>query len=341
MPLRMIEIFLPTEKEKQVHDMLDEFVSTDVWSDRISESRTLVRVLLPTEETEAVLDALDKRFSYLDDFRIILLPVKAAIPRCGEAAKETPENPECEEELKQPPRKLSRISREELYTNITEMARLTNIYIIFVILSSIVAAIGIMRSNVAIIVGAMVIAPLLGPNVALSFGTTLGDSKLIRNALKSNMAGIAVALALSIAGGIVLGIDTSSGEVVSRTQASLYDIVLALAAGSAGALSLTAGLSSALIGVMVAVALLPPLVTFGMLVGAGDWRLAFGAMLILFVNLICINLAGVVTFLLHGIRPLTWWESDRARKATRLAIVLWSLLLITLIVLIILSQQPW
>jgi uncharacterized membrane protein len=85
---------------------------------------------------------------------------------------------------------------------------------------------------------------------------------------------------------------------------------------------------------MVAVALLPPLVTCGMLLGAGYRQKAFNATLLLFTNIICVNLAGVVTFLLQGIRPITWWEADRAKKATRIAIMLWILLLSALLFII-------
>ncbi len=119
---------------------------------------------------------------------------------------------------------------------------------------------------------------------------------------------------------------------------SLGDVLLALAAGSAAALSFTTGVLSALIGVMVAVALLPPLVTLGMLVGVGRWDMALGALLLLLTNLICINLAGVVTFLARGIRPLTWWEERKAKKATRQAIAIWTFLLILLVMVILLSR---
>lgn len=334
MALRMIEIFVPTEKEKQLQELLKEHKALDVWSDRLSESRTLVRVLLRTEETETVMDLLDKRFSYLEEFRIVLIPVAACIPRPQEPEKEPDTAPK-----EEAPSKPSRLSREELYTNISEMTRLTKIYVVMVILSAIVAAIGIMRGNVAVIVGAMVIAPLLGPNVALSFATTLGDIKLARQALLSNIIGLLTALAVAVIAGLMFDVNPLDPEVASRTHAYPGDIILALAAGAAGALSLTTGISTALIGVMVAVALLPPLVTFGMMLGAQKWQFALGAMLLLLVNLICINLAGVLTFLLQGVRPLTWWEADRARKATRIAIALWLILLAALAALILLSQR--
>lgn len=125
-------------------------------------------------------------------------------------------------------------------------------------------------------------------------------------------------------------------EALAGKEMSLE--VLALAAGSAGALAFTTGMSSALIGVMVAVALLPPLVTVGLLFGSGEGKMASGALLLFLTNMICLNLAGIATFLLQGVRPLSWWEAAVARKATYRAIVFWGLLLTALIIVVFLSQ---
>ncbi|HBZ55020.1 MAG TPA: TIGR00341 family protein, partial [Syntrophobacteraceae bacterium] len=115
--------------------------------------------------------------------------------------------------------------------------------------------------------------------------------------------------------------------------------VVALASGSAGALAFTTGVSATLIGVMVAVALLPPLVTFGLLLGGGHTELSMGALSLFLVNLICVNLAGVITFLIQGIRPATMWEKDRALKATRIAIALWVALLAALVGMMLLLRK--
>jgi uncharacterized membrane protein len=127
--------------------------------------------------------------------------------------------------------------------------------------------------------------------------------------------------------------------MASRAKVQLGDIVVALASGSAGALAFTTGVSATLIGVMVAVALLPPLVTFGLLLGGGHTVLAMGALSLFLVNLICVNLAGVTTFLVQGIHPATWWEKDRAAKATRIAIVLWVALLAVLVGMTLLLRK--
>jgi uncharacterized hydrophobic protein (TIGR00341 family) len=146
-------------------------------------------------------------------------------------------------------------------------------------------------------------------------------------------------MTLSVLIGVLVHVDPTLSEVASRTRVGFGDIAVALASGCAGALAFTTGVSATLIGVMVAVALLPPLVTFGLLLGGGNLELATGALSLFLMNLICVNLAGVATFLVQGIRPASWWEKDRAVKATRIAIVLWMALLAALIGLVLLLRK--
>ena len=104
-------------------------------------------------------------------------------------------------------------------------------------------------------------------------------------------------------------------------------------------MALTTGVSATLIGAMMAVALLPPLVTFGLLLGGAHPALAMGALSLFLMNLICVNLAGMTTFLVQGIHPATWWEKDRAAKSTRIAIGLWVALLAALVGMIPLLRK--
>lgn len=253
------------------------------------------------------------------------------LAEAGSAGEDGDQEREAVEAEKEGP---ARISREELYSDVTDISGLSTYYLVMVGLSTVVASVGILRDNPAVIVGAMVIAPLLGPNMALALATTLGDVSLGREAIGSTSAGVAVTLAVSMAWGMVASVDPGGPAILQLTTVGYGELFLALAAGSAGVLSITRGTATALVGVMVAVALLPPLVACGLLLGAGELALAGDAAVLVAANVICVNLAGVVTFLARGVRPRRWWEADRARKATRIAIGLWVLLLVGLVLVI-------
>ena len=338
MSLRLIESILPAgETAESVKGLLGELPVINVWEESGTDKTAVVKIIALAKDSESILDALEKRYSGKEVFRIVLLPVEATIPRPDSAKEEAAAT--AAEKKKESVLKIGRISREELYADIKDSADITLVYIVLVALSSVVASIGILKNNVAIVVGAMVIAPLIGPNIALAFGTTLGDLDLIARAFKANAVGFAVALVLSVVIGAFFLVDPSIEQLSSRTHVGLGDVAIALASGVAGTLAFTQGLPSALIGVMVAVALLPPTVSVGMLAGTGNLTQAAGALQLLLVNVICINLSAVSTFFIQGVRPLSWWEAKKAKKSTRTAIIIWSLLLLLLIITILISKK--
>jgi uncharacterized hydrophobic protein (TIGR00341 family) len=338
MPFRLIEMVLPENWVEEAKELLQGPQIVDVWYDRISERQTLLKILVSMEETEPLIDLLDKHYSNIEGFRLILLPVVASVPRLEEPVKPSPQKEETTPS-KEERRKAERINREELYDVVKDTIKPSWVYVIMVILSAIVAAIGILDNNVAVVIGAMVIAPLLGPNIALALATNLGDLTLAQKSLKTNAIGIFTALILSFLLGIFLDVNPAIPEIAYRTKISLVNVVLALASGSAGALAFTSGASVALVGVMVAVAILPPVVTLGLLLGSGYIYLALNALWLLLTNLICINLSGVTTFWIQGIKPTTWWEVNIARRATLVSVLSCAMLLAILIVLILFSDK--
>jgi uncharacterized hydrophobic protein (TIGR00341 family) len=337
MALRLLEIVVPEEATGEALTIVEQAKVTNFWLTCSCENRSILKMILTAEKTESMLDTFEKKYGHLEDFHMILLPLEASYPSTKEIEEKAAESKEEEEGKKK--REPLRVSRQELYHDVFDSSKLTNTYMIMIVLSAVVAAIGLVKDNVAVIIGAMVIAPLLGPNVALSFATTIGDAELGRSALKTNITGILIAFAVSLILGFFLVIDSSTGEIASRTVVSYGDMALALASGVAAALSITTGAPAVLIGVMVAVALMPPLATFGLLLGSGNVNLASGALELVAVNMICINLAGVVTFLVQGVRPLNWWETSKAKKATRYAIIIWVSLLIILSALLTVVHQ--
>ncbi len=324
---QLIEIILPEGRAEDIGELLHGISILASWRDRLANNQARIHLLVETGRVEAVLNALETYLQPLPNARAVLLPVEAVIPQ-PENEKINGENHKEEEGEKE--KKAARISRQELYNDVTPGVSLSGNYLVMVMLSAIIAAIGLIRNDMAIIIGAMVLAPLLLPNVAFALANTLGDTDLGWNAVKTTLAGVALAIVTGTIIGLMVHVDPSNAAIEARTHLGWSDLLLALASGSAGVLSLTSGGKLSLVGVMVAVALMPPLVTGGLLLGGGLYQPGTGALNLALANIICINLAGVVTFHLQGIRPSTWWEKDKARRASRRATIILVVLLLTL-----------
>jgi uncharacterized hydrophobic protein (TIGR00341 family) len=324
MELRLIEVVLPIGSVQRIPELLKPHKTIGIWDESLDDARRLSRILTTAAEVEVIVDCVHNEFGEQSDLRVLVFRVEATVP----APKDDDEDKETETTLQ-------RVSRHELYAAISRSAGVSSTFVILVVLSTVVAGIGLIRDSVAIIIGAMVIAPLLGPNVSMALATTLGDSDLAWKSLKANVIGISLAFMLACVIGLIFHPSLSSQEIASRTQVGLSDPLLALASGCAGVLAYTTGAPSSLIGVMVAVALLPPLTVSGMMLTGGHYSEAGGAALLVLVNVICVNLAGVVTFVAQGIGPRRWWEADRAKRSSRIAIAVWLALLVILVAIIV------
>lgn len=329
MSLKILEVIVDQADIELVIDIAKHHDVLDYWySPKSEESRTHIRMLVRPEKRQAVMDALQSVLTVPETARIIIQPVETVWP-IPNVDKDTEKS-----------RGTSRLqtTREELYSEIERGARLNNNFFLLTFLSTVVAAIGLIENNVAVIIGAMVIAPLLGPNIALALGAALGDSELMWRALKANLYGIITAFIYSCIIGYLWASPIDSAELTSRTNVGLDSIALALASGAAAALSLATGLSSVLVGVMVAVALLPPIATAGLMTGSAQFQEAIGAGLLLAVNIVCVNLSAKLVFLFQGVRPRTWSEEHKASQSVRLYLAIWIISLLILAAVIYLRQ---
>ena len=320
--MRIIEVLTDCGHIDTIRGIAEHNEILDCWADRSEEEeRCSIRLLVSKEKQQVVLDSIQQSLVASEGWRIIIHPVEATIPR-----------PEEKEKEKEEKKKYSGgRTREELYQEIESGARVNTNYLLLVMFSTVVAAIGLIEDNVAVVIGAMVIAPLLGPNIALAFGAALGDRVLILRSLQTNFTGMGCALTLAYVIGLLWPASLSSTEVLARTDVNAAGIVLALVSGAAGVISLTTGVSSALVGVMVAVAILPPTATFGLMLASGNYKHALGAALLLAVNVVCVNLAAKLVFLFKGVKPRTWLEKQKARQSIIIYIVFW---VITLAILV-------
>ena len=250
--MKLIEVVTSTQNLKPVISIAEQHDSEVNWIGSSEEQgKNLIRILVNNDKRQLVLDALQGFLGSDESSKILVLSLEAVLPRQENEASEV-KNEEA-----------VTTTREELYNDIVKNARLDSTYLLLVFLSTVVVAIGLLEDNVAVVIGAMVIAPLLGPNIALALGAALGDISLMWKAVKTTMAGITLALSLSMILGFFYPLNLDSHELLARTDVGLDSVTLALASGAAAVISLTTGLASVLVGVMVAVALLPPTATLG------------------------------------------------------------------------------
>ena len=337
MPLRVLQIILPIDQHQDLCALLDEIKCEQHWITPLDNDLAMTSVLLQKESVEEVSDTIKEQYKYLDGFRTILYDVQTTYPSLPEPEKKPVEQTETEPSKPSWHPRFGRVSREELVEDIKDSAKITPVFVVMVFLATIVACVGLIKDSPAIIIGAMVIAPLLGPNTALALGTMLGNTKMIRSAIYSNLLGLAVAVCISVFVGYFAITDPLNAEITSRTVVDTGDIALALASGAAGAVAFTTGASATLVGVMVAVALLPPTAACGMLIGSGNYTQAAGAAVLAATNIVCINLSSASVLLIQGVSPTTWYEKGKAKKAIITALITWTLALASLAALILYS----
>jgi uncharacterized hydrophobic protein (TIGR00341 family) len=326
--MKIIETVTDADYKDTIEGIAEHY-NTDAWFGPTNEDgRISARLLVRPNDRQAILDDLQDMVQSSPNARILILPVETVLPK---------EEEEGSTDEKQ--KTATTISREEIYSRVEKGAQLNANFLLLVFLSSIVAAIGLLEDNIAVIVGAMVIAPLLGPNIAFALGTALGESELIWKSLKAITSGVALAILVAIAIGLVWALPMESRELLTRTEADYSGTAIALASGAAAALSLVTGVSGVLVGVMVAVALMPPAVTIGLMLSTGAMDLALGASLLLAVNIVCINLSSKLVFLIKGIKPRTWLEARKARQSQKTYLFIWVFLLVLLFLMIYFRQH--
>ena len=328
--MKIIEVIADSSHSDTIRAIAEHHEITDIWSGTENDDgRIALRMLVATEQRQDVLDSLQILLGTSEHARIMVLPVEVSIPKISENAGDDAEKK----------KKSTTITREELFSEVEKGAQLDSNFILLVILSAIVAAIGMLENNVAVIVGAMVIAPLLGPNIAFSLGTSLGEKELVLDALKAILVGITLAIITGAVIGQLWPGNLASAELMLRTDAFYSGTAIALASGAAASLSLVTSASSVLVGVMVAVALMPPAVTIGLMLSAQDTPHALGAALLLAVNIVCINLSAKLVFLYRNIRPRTWLEVRKARQSQLLYMLVWIVMLALLSAMIYLRHH--
>lgn len=214
----------------------------------------------------------------------------------------------------------------QLQTDLLEESTPNAIYLILIIGSCAIATFGLLSNSTAVIIGAMIIAPLMLPIRGLAFGALSGNVNLFRQGLISVMMGTLLAILISWGLGILVRLPSFGSEVLARSEPTLLDLGVAVAAGGiSGYAKIEPKISASLAGTAIAVALMPPICVVGLGLSQANWSLSFGATLLYLTNLLGITLSCMLTFLVSG-----YTNMRRARKPLIWTLVFTAILIIPL-----------
>lgn len=312
---RLVHVTAPKGKTKSVCAVAEKEGARVLSISSAHKGACTVAILVVNNQRQDLFDKLQAKLGARDGWSMVVQDVEAVIPQ--------PEARDKDQSAGE--------SREELFDKVADGARLNWPVVALIAISAVVAAVGMVGNSVAVVIGAMVIAPLLGPILAVILGTALGERQLILRALRVLAVGCVIAIVIGAVAGWFVKYDPEAGQIATRSNAGLENVALALASGAAAALSLTTGVAAVLVGVMVAAALLPPATAIGMFLGKALFFSASGAALLLLINVSAITLAGQLVFLAQGIRPRSWYKKQKASQSVKVSLVFWSLLLLALV----------
>jgi uncharacterized hydrophobic protein (TIGR00271 family) len=194
-------------------------------------------------------------------------------------------------------------SRAVVRAAISDASEFDATFVTMNVLATVIACYGLLENSPSVVIGAMIVAMLLGPISGVALGLVDGNNFLVGKALATLAGGIAVIYGTALLIGAAHSSFPLTNEIVSRTAPNLMDLIVALAGGAAGAYALTSSrLNVAAVGVAISTALVPPLSTSALCLARGEYRSSGGALLLAVANMVGIQIAGSVTLWLRGYR---------------------------------------
>jgi uncharacterized hydrophobic protein (TIGR00341 family) len=310
---------VPTGKREAVVDVLEDegidYALSEEGSGR--DYAAIVSFPLPTAAVEPILEQLREAGLERDAYTVVIDAETVVSTKFDQLSAEWTEEKEEDSD---------RIAREELVTKAAEMAPGGTAYAGMIVASALVATAGLLLDSPAVVVGSMVIAPLVGPAMSTSVATVVDDGDMFVRGVKRQALGTGLGIAAAAAFAFVLHTTNivpltiqevfAIGEVKERLAPDVLSLVIALAAGAAGAISISSGISTAVVGVMIAAALVPPMGVVGIGIAWGHPQAILGSFILVLVNVLSINLAALSVLWWQGYRPKLWFQEENARTTT-------------------------
>ncbi|WP_222916185.1 TIGR00341 family protein [Natrinema sp. SYSU A 869] len=320
--MRLVQLTVPTGEQETIFSVLDgreiDYVVTD--ETRSRQYTSVVYFPLPDAAVEPVLDELQEA-GIDEDAYTVVVDAETVVSRRFQALREEYEGNDVGSD---------RISRQELQAEADDLTPSFPVYVVMTVISAIVATAGLLLDSPAVVVGSMVIAPLIGPALGASVGTVIDDEELFVESVTYQIIGVVVAIgAAALFALLVRSLNivppdlvlSSVGEISERLAPDLLSLAIALGAGVAGVVSIATGTSVALVGVMIAAALIPPAGVAGIALAWGQPTSAIGATVLVLVNLLSVNLAGLLTLWYAGYRPENLFSLGETEQRLRQRII--------------------
>lgn len=202
--------------------------------------------------------------------------------------------------------------KDEIRAEISDNASVTPGYLLMNAAATLIAGFGLFQNSPAVIIGAMLIAMLMGPILGIALSLAEADIGSFWKAFRNEVIGVAWVLACASMVGLMFRNLPIGSEILGRTQPTILDLCVALTGGAAaGYASVSKRLSGAMVGIAISTALVPPLTSCALLMARGLTGPALGALLNFLTNFVAITLASMVVFLIAGFRPLPYMHGRR------------------------------
>ncbi len=289
--MRGLHIVVPVDKEEMV---LNALKNLNLKYEKMTCSETtLIMLSISDEHVETVVDAIKK-------IGVGTLYGSYQVYNLEFAAETTA--PEIKPKTK-------RVSREEILSDIWPQAEFNRNYILATILASVLATLGLLTDNIIITIASMIIAPFFGPMIGVSLGIVLNIEDLRVESMKSEVVGLLISILTGFFFSLMLPYSTPTSRILAVSYPTYIDIMFAITAGLAAAISVISAAPLSLVGVAIAASLVPPAVNIGIGITftlRGEPlgpSMIIGSAQLLTINVLAINTMSIVFFWIVGIKP--------------------------------------
>jgi uncharacterized hydrophobic protein (TIGR00341 family) len=307
--LKRINVTIATDRSENVREIFERLNLPVVVSTGIQDDKTvsIFSALVPDELVDNSIDEIIKNIDLrIKENVISVYDVEAFVSTALDKIKE-----------KATKDKSKKNPLERLISQTDKHVRLNNDKLVMALFATLVAFAGLLLDNVAIVIGAMLLSPMLGPLNAFAVNTNLGRLRKVAASQLSILGLLGAIIILSAAATFLvsqfISVPLNSGQIVLRMHASLSDIGIALVIGLAGGLALFVALPELLVGVAIAVALVPPATVAGIGLALENAGLFLGALTLTFVYMIGLELGSSVMLRIRGVSPRRYYQKGEVR----------------------------